>query len=851
MPRSGLVFDKKSKPLTKRILNFFEKVRYSYLSAKEDPKEYEDKWQESVKKIRSQFDGLDDFTREMKKYIDEDNLFDAQVMNPESNQAEKLYKSIRQMRFKSRRVSDPFADAIGEDKVVEKLMENDSLFVAFIHYAMRSHANVLPDKLLESHGFKADDITQGVLGLDLEPKDIPIYLSEHYGDDVDTKRLKSKFKNLFSKFKTMFNEQYDKDNWENLIELDINKSEDDDRLGFIIPNKPMYRIFEIDDLNELKGFTGEWVVQEKYDGMRIQIHKTNGEIKIYSYNEKDITDKCPDQVKAMKNKAFKNCIFDAELMLFKDDEALHRADTVKHVFKKETDGVLRAHVFDIMQHEDKNILDEPLRERINILFYQYSEHSDEALAFPSKKDTRIADSIKEVENYSKDIMALPTSEGVVIKDIESTYYRGTKKNPKWIKWKKFVDLDVIVLDKSKTKSNLYSYTMGIGPVSIEYAEENNTVEIEGENYIPVGKALNTKKNVQVGSIIRVKVDEVKKTKGKYSLYSAKLIEIPEVDSPDKLETLEQLSTKTKKSLAALPEVARDVGRAFRVTSGVKDAKKSYYITDNIHGSAEIILKQNLDGFTLYGFKGDKLMAKNALVDIDIWKEQVDKEIKKVREDFRNGIREFLLERQGAVTTMDRIMEWVGKQPELAQPFEQIFEGNPKELEKWLIAQSRHGILFDPKKKSFKADKNILMKDDTGKFRIIRKEDGNVDLVIDADKMRNVWSIRLDDTDDIYDLFGKSGKYPAIVGEYSDEGTILDEGKLVFGMQKHGYHEYKIMGDKFETRMHFRVVPVNEKRAWLAWTGKKQDMLDYKGDSDLQDISNDKYKDLPYPPEANR
>jgi hypothetical protein len=388
-------------------------------------------------------------------------------------------------------------------------------------------------------------------------------------------------------------------------------------------------------------------------------------------------------------------------------------------------------------------------------------------------------------------------------------------------------------------------------VSIEYAEENNTVEIEGENYIPVGKALNTKKNVQVGSIIRVKVDEVKKTKGKYSLYSAKLIEIPEVDSPDKLETLDQLSTKTKKSLAALPEVARDVGRAFRVTSGVKDAKKSYYITDNIHGSAEIILKQNLDGFTLYGFKGDKLMAKNALVDIDIWKEQVDKEIKKVREDFRNGIREFLLERQGAVTTMDRIMEWVGKQPELAQPFEQIFEGNPKELEKWLIAQSRHGILFDPKKKSFKADKNILMKDDTGKFRIIRKEDGNVDLVIDADKMRNVWSIRLDDTDDIYDLFGKSGKYPAIVGEYSDEGTILDEGKLVFGMQKHGYHEYKIMGDKFETRMHFRVVPVNEKRAWLAWTGKKQDMLDYKGDSDLQDISNDKYKDLPYPPEANR
>ena len=28
----------------------------------------------------------------------------------------------------------------------------------------------------------------------------------------------------------------------------------------------MYRIFDIEDLNELRGFTGKWVVQEKYDG---------------------------------------------------------------------------------------------------------------------------------------------------------------------------------------------------------------------------------------------------------------------------------------------------------------------------------------------------------------------------------------------------------------------------------------------------------------------------------------------------------------------------------------------------------------------------------------------------------
>lgn len=48
----------------------------------------------------------------------------------------------------------------------------------------------------------------------------------------------------------------------------------------------MYRIFEIDDLKEIKGLTGEYIVQEKYDGMRIQLHKFNNKVKIYSFNEK-------------------------------------------------------------------------------------------------------------------------------------------------------------------------------------------------------------------------------------------------------------------------------------------------------------------------------------------------------------------------------------------------------------------------------------------------------------------------------------------------------------------------------------------------------------------------------------
>ena len=89
------------------------------------------------------------------------------------------------------------------------------------------------------------------------------------------------------------------------------------------------------------------------------------------------------------------------------------------------------------------------------LFNNYSAKSSEYLNFPSKKDTREADSLKDLKEYSEKIMEMPTAEGVVIKDKTSTYYVGTKKNPKWIKMKKFVDLDVIVLNKKKTKKVIF------------------------------------------------------------------------------------------------------------------------------------------------------------------------------------------------------------------------------------------------------------------------------------------------------------------------------------------------------------------------------------------------------------
>jgi hypothetical protein len=824
------VFEKKTNAVAKRVLDFYEDMRYKYLSALDDPKEYGTAWKNAVKKLRTDFDGLGDFTAELKKYLDEDNVFNDESTNPESTEAKKLYNAIKELRFKSKEMNDPFARQLG-DKVIETLVKKPSVYAMFIHYALRSHTHALDRKSWENNDIKPDEITEGARGLDLELKDIPLYLTEHYGDDVDTSRVKSKFEGALKLLEKVYLSENSQDSWDKLVAVDIKKEDEEkseeekSEIEFLIPNKPMYRIFEIDDLKELKGFSGEWLVQEKFDGIRIQIHKKNNKVQIFTYNEKDITDKCKDIVEKAKQKRFGDMILDAELILYDGDEPLHRADTIAHLFKnKYKDATLKARIFDIMNHDGKDLTDTPLKERINILFYQLTPGSSDLFNFPSKKNTRIADSIAEVEKYSKSLMESKTSEGVVIKDIESTYYIGNKKNPKWIKWKKFVDLDVIVLDKKKTKSNLYSYSVGVGPLSGEQAREHNGTEIEGKTYLPVGKALNTKESVDIGAIIRVKVDEVRRKDKGYSLYSAKVIEIPEVDSPEKLITLELLSKEGRKTLKY----------------DIEDALLKYTITDGIHGKADIIMKSDLDGFTIYGFEGDSLMQKNALADIDLWKEQLGEMIKSKTSDARMSIKNYLIE-EGRPTELKDIFRWANENiPDLTQ---KLWEGDFNHFSSWM--KDFTGDFKRVGESKYTENPVMITKDDSKQalYKLSIREDDNIELVITYKDEEMIWIIDIKDSEDIYNLFGKSGKFPAEIGERSQPSKLLDKGAILLGVQKHGYHEYKLDGDKFRTRLHFRVVPVKEKDKWVVWTGIKQKMLDTKEDEGLWDITEDRFKKL--------
>ena len=838
MSSGGLLFEKDINPVSRRIQRLFEGVRAAYLSAKQDPKEYSKAWKKEVDALYEDYNATDDLASALREVINEDDIESSDAKNPESNTASKIYEAVKELRYESEHVKDPFVKKF-KDQTLESLMKDKGVLASFIHWAMRRSKNALPIEVWEKYLPRGDQITDGYVGLDLHSKDIPLYIMEHYGEKKDTQAVKAKVKAAMGLLERIYKEHYSESKWKLLLGVEILKEEKED-IDFITPNKPMYRIFELDDINELKGFTGEWLVQEKYDGMRVQLHKIDDKVKIYSFNGKDITDKCPKQVEILKQKKFGECILDAELMLFEKDRPLHRAKVVSHVFKGvETEGDLKVHVFDIMRHNDRDMTEEPLQDRIQILFQNYSMHSDELLAFPSKKDTRIADSIKDIGEYAKEIMKIPTAEGVVIKDLTSTYIRGARKNPKWIKWKKFVDLDLVVLDKSSTKSNMFSYTLGAGPLTIEESRKMDSMKVDDRYYLNVGKALNTKVDVDVGSIIRVKVDEVRKNKkGQFRVYTAQFVEIPEVNMPDKVITLEFLAD------------SKDGKTTEYKTSALT---KAILITDDIHGKAEVICKEDLNGFTIYGFKEDNLMAKNAMLDIDLWKEQIGEIYKERKGKFRVSIKNFLEEQPENTATLDEILDYISKNKDISQLYEDIFDSKSRELKEFLTNQANE-ITYSTNNK-FVADDSVIEKDDSdyktpknyrnGKFKLYLRKDENLSLTFMLDDVKLGWEIDIKSVDDVFDLFGKAGKYPAQVQRTVSKEKLIDEGDVELGVQRHGYHEYFIKGDKFDTKLHLRVIPLKGQKQWLAFTSFEDEPVDPKSDDGIWDIREDKNKDLSF------
>ena len=140
--------------------------------------------------------------------------------------------------------------------------------------------------------------------------------------------------------------------------------------------KPAWRIFELEDLQEIDAFkpeNAELVLEVKWDGERIQSQKHNGRVEIWSDYPRRVDHRLPHQVKELEAMKLDNFRLDSEAVMLEPEskETLHRTMVTALLNGKfdptERAKILHLIVFDCLEFDGKDLRDQPLTERIKFL----------------------------------------------------------------------------------------------------------------------------------------------------------------------------------------------------------------------------------------------------------------------------------------------------------------------------------------------------------------------------------------------------------------------------------------------------------------------------------------------------
>jgi len=210
-------------------------------------------------------------------------------------------------------------------------------------------------------------------------------------------------------------------------------------------------------------FPRAFYVEDKYDGIRGQLHVEAARASLFSRTLDDVSHQFPEIITAAQALNL-SLIVDGEVVAFKDGQVLPFALLQRRLGRKKPSPELLADVpvalmiFDLLQFEGRVLLDEPLQRRKELL---------ETIPWP--KTLNIAPSMLLEErvqlNPLFDQAAQRRNEGLMLKDALSLYLPG-KRGMSWLKWKKaLATLDVVVtgveLGHGRRRDVLSDYTFAV------------------------------------------------------------------------------------------------------------------------------------------------------------------------------------------------------------------------------------------------------------------------------------------------------------------------------------------------------------------------------------------------------
>jgi ATP-dependent DNA ligase I len=194
-----------------------------------------------------------------------------------------------------------------------------------------------------------------------------------------------------------------------------------------------------DALAKAAGHGATAAVEWKLDGIRIQVHLSQGNVRLFTRTLDDITSRLPEVVAILARLPVSSAVLDGELIaLSEDGRPLPFQDTAARTASLDTGGAmvpLSLFLFDALYLEGADLIDLEDSER----------HAALARAVPAEllMPRLVTDSAEEAAAFFSEALA-HGHEGVVVKSLTTPYAAG-RRGAGWIKVKPRHTLDLVVL----------------------------------------------------------------------------------------------------------------------------------------------------------------------------------------------------------------------------------------------------------------------------------------------------------------------------------------------------------------------------------------------------------------------